>query len=131
MSKAEAFGVGIAVMVVSVILITVIVFLVLRRRKVRFMSLTFLRKTLTKSFINRDFTLYITGEIVESYLNFMEGKTLCDILHENYHSVLLLRLEPDTNMTEFVVTCSFRVSLVIDWGCPQDLGNMSWHFYDK
>ena len=31
----------------------------------------------------------------------------------------------------FVVTGSFRVSLMIELECPQELGNMPWHFYDK
>ena len=26
---------------------------------------------------------------------------------------------------------SFRASLVTELRCPQDLGNMPWHFYDK
>ena len=31
----------------------------------------------------------------------------------------------------FVFAGSFRVSLVIELGCAQDLGNMPWHFFDK
>ena len=37
----------------------------------------------------------------------------------------------NVSMSHNFISGPFRVILVIELGCPQDLGKMPWHFYNK